>query len=331
VKRIGVLTSGGDAPGMNANIRAVVRAGLAAGLEVFGIERGYSGLLAGVLRPFASHDVSGIVNRGGTILRSARCAEFHSAEGRARAAQVCALHGIEGLVTCGGDGTFTGARLLWREHGIAIAGTPGTIDNDLAGTDHTIGFDTAVATAVEACDKIRDTADSHDRIFVVEVMGRRRGDIALHTALAAGAEVVLLPECPAFDLAAGVARLRLAKEAGKTSMLVIVAEGAGQAGSVAQAIAAGLPGASVRVSVLGHMLRGGTPTANDRLLATITGAEAVRALTELGRDCCHHLGVVANQPVRTPLDAVIGATKPLEPGLLETLEVTAGLRPGQDG
>jgi len=276
----------------------------------------------------SSRDVSGIINRGGTILRTARCAEFLAPEGRAAAAAVCRRCGIEGLVICGGDGSFTGARLLHHEHGIPVAGTPGTIDNDLAGTDHTIGFDTAVSTAVEACDKIRDTADSHERIFVVEVMGRRCGAIALETALAAGAEVALLPERPEVDAAECARRLALAKAQGKTSMLVIVAEGAGSAPEVARVIADKLPGSSVRFSVLGHMLRGGVPSANDRLLATVTGAEAVRALVELGPDCCHHIGIIANQVVRTPLDQVVGQPKALDPELVAMIDVTAGLGPG---
>lgn len=327
MKRIGVLCSGGDAPGMNPNVRAVVRAALGRGIEVYGIERGYTGLVNGVFRPLSSRDVSGIINRGGTILRTARCEEFLRPEGRTRAAQACRAAGIEGLVVCGGDGSFTGARLLWHEHGLPIAGTPGTIDNDLAGTDHTIGFDTAVGTAVEACDKIRDTADSHDRIFVVEVMGRHCGAIALETALAAGAEVALLPELKDFGLDQAVARLRAAASMGKTSMLVIVAEGWGTGQSAADGIKAALPHASVRVSVLGYILRGGVPSSNDRLLASVTGAEAVKALVELGSGCCHHIGVISNQVVRTPLDQVVGRPRQLDPELVSLVDITAGLGP----
>lgn len=331
MKRIGVLCSGGDAPGMNPNVRAVVRAGIEAGLEVWGIERGYSGLIKGALAPLGSHDVSGLINRGGTILRTARCAEFMHAEGRAQAAATLRARGIDGLVVCGGDGSFTGAQLIYREHGIPIAGTPGTIDDDLCGTDHTIGFHTAVTTAVEACDKIRDTADDHDRIFVVEVMGRRCGAIALETALAAGAEVVLLPERPGLGPRECAQRLRHAREQGKTSMLVIVAEGAGKGEAVTKVIADALPDAEVRCSVLGYMLRGGVPTVNDRILATVTGVDAVHALLERGAGCCHHIGVIANRVVRTPLSEVVGRPKIIEADLVALVDVTAGLRPWQSG
>jgi len=321
VKAIGVLTSGGDAPGMNANLRAVVRAGLARGLRVVGIERGYQGLIDGHLRELTSRDVSGIINRGGTILRTARCEAFMSPEGRTAAAARLREWGLEGLVVCGGDGSFTGALKLHEEHGVAIAGTPGTIDNDLAGTDHTIGFSTAVSSAVEACDKIRDTADSHDRIFVVEVMGRRAGFIALETAIGAGAEVVLLPEAPERGIDDCVQRLQAARQRGKTSMLVICAEGAMPGADAAKAIGEGLPGSKPRVTVLGHVLRGGSPTPDDRLLATWTGADAVAALCE--GDTCHHIGVVANQLVRTPLEQVLSSRKPIDPQLLALIDVAA--------
>ncbi|MBI5834649.1 MAG: 6-phosphofructokinase [Armatimonadetes bacterium] len=326
MKRIGVLCSGGDSPGMNACVRAVVRTGLGLGLEVFGVERGYTGLVNGVVRPLVSHDVSGIINHGGTIVRTARCPEFREAEGRARAAEHCRRLGIEGLVVCGGDGSFAGGRQFWHEHGIGIAGTPGTIDNDLAGTDFTIGFDTAVNTAVEACDKIRDTADSHDRVFVVEVMGRASGSIALQVAVAAGAEVVLLPERPQVGPEQVAALMAQARALGKTSMLVIVAEGAGTGQGVAHAIELATSGLSVRASVLGYIQRGGSPTSNDRVLATMTGAGAVHALVDLGPACCHHIGVVTGAVTRTPLDDVVGRPKPLPADLLELVDVSSGLR-----
>jgi len=326
MKRIGVLCSGGDSPGMNANVRAVVRTALGLGLEVFGVERGYSGLVNGVARPLGSHDVSGIINHGGTIVRTARCPEFREAEGRARAAATCRRLGIEGLVVCGGDGSFAGAREFWHEHGIGVAGTPGTIDNDLAGTDYTIGFDTAVNTAVEACDKIRDTADSHDRVFVVEVMGRHSGSIALQVAVAAGAEVVLLPERPEIGADQAAQLMAQARAAGKTSMLVIVAEGAGTGQGVADAIDQALPGLSVRASVLGYIQRGGSPTGNDRVLATMTGSGAVRALVDLGAACCHHIGVINGAVTRTPLDEVVGKPKALPADLLTLVDVSSGLR-----
>ena len=325
MKRIGVLCSGGDSPGMNACVRAVVRTGLGLGLEVFGVDRGYSGLVNGNLRPLASHDVSGIINHGGTMVRTARCAEFREAAGRAQAAANCRALGIEGLVVCGGDGSFSGAREFWHEHGIGVAGTPGTIDNDLAGTDYTIGFDTAVNTAVEACDKIRDTADSHDRAFVVEVMGRASGSIALQVAVAAGAEVVLLPERPEVGAQQAAQALVEARAKGKTSMLVVVAEGAGSGAEVAKVIDEAVPELSVRASVLGYIQRGGSPTANDRVLATMTGSGAVRALLELGAACCHHIGVVAGCVTRTPLDVVVGQPKPLPHDLLELVGVSSGM------
>lgn len=331
MRAIGVLTSGGDSPGMNACVRAVVRAGLKHGVRVYGIERGWTGLLTGQIRELTSRDVSGVVNRGGTFLRTARCLPFLESAGRARAAAAVREAGLDGLVVCGGDGSYTGALRLHQEYGIPVAVTPGTIDNDLAGTDHTIGFDTAVGTAVEACDKIRDTADSHDRIFVVEVMGRRAGFLALETALASGAEVVLLPERPSFGIDACVNRLRSARDQGKTSMLVVVAEGAAKGQVVGEAIDAGIQDARVRVSVLGHMLRGGAPSADDRILATRTGQGAVEALLDCGGDCCFQLGVVANRLVSTAIEEVLATPKHIDESLLDLLETSAGLLPmGQD-
>ncbi|MCC7492338.1 MAG: 6-phosphofructokinase [Fimbriimonadaceae bacterium] len=321
MKRIGVLCSGGDAPGMNANVRAVVRAALERGITPYGIDRGYAGFLAGALRPLTSRDVSGIVNLGGTFLRTARCREFHEPAGRTQAAAVLRQHQIDGLVVCGGDGSFTGAQLLHREHGVAVVGTPGTIDNDLAGTDHTIGFDTAVQTAVEACDRIRDTAHSHDRVFVVEVMGRHAGFIALEVAVAAGAEVALLPEHPAHDTAWCCQQIALMQQRGKTSMLVVVAEGVGRGEQVAAAIDAQVPGTSARATVLGHVLRGGSPSSDDRVLASLTGADAVAALCEGAT--CHHCGVIAGRLVRTPLEEVVGVKKPLNPATVALLGTLA--------
>lgn len=314
MNRIGVLTSGGDAPGMNANVRAVVRAAAERGLRVYGIERGYQGLLDGALRELTARDVSGVISRGGTFLRTARCAEFLTSAGRARGAAVLREHGVEGVVGCGGDGTFHGLKLLHDEHGFQVAGTAGTIDNDLLGTDHTIGYDTAVGTAVEACDRIRDTADSHDRIFVVEVMGRHCGWIALETALAAGAEAVLLPERPDLGLDHLVGQLEQAAARGKQSMLIIVAEGAMSGHEAGQAIAERLPAARVRVTVLGHLLRGGSPSSDDRILATRTGTDAVDALW--AGNCCHHIGVIANEVVRTPLAEVLDRRRELSDELV---------------
>ena len=321
MRRIGVLTSGGDAPGMNANLRAVVRGATARGLAVIGIERGYQGLIDGLLRPLTARDVSGLLDRGGTILRTARCMPFMDAQGRAAAAATFRDAGLEGLVVCGGDGSFTGALKLHAEHGIPVVGTPGTIDNDLSGTDHTIGFDTAVQTAVEACDKIRDTADSHERIFVVEVMGRHSGHIALEVAVAAGAEAVLLPERTEFGAAEAAATLAAAATRGKRSMLMIVAEGVMSGAEAALAMEQMVIGSRVRVTVLGHVLRGGSPSSDDRILATRTGDDAVQAL--LDGDHCHHIGVISDRVVRTPLDEVLATKKPLPASLIKLVDTMA--------
>ncbi|HAZ62555.1 MAG TPA: 6-phosphofructokinase [Armatimonadetes bacterium] len=326
LQRIGILCSGGDAPGMNAFLRAAVRSALDLGLAPYGIERGWSGLLSGDLRLLDSHAVSGIINRGGTMLRTARCPEFRAAEGRQRALRTCREHGLDALVVCGGDGTFAGALELHEESGLPIAAAPGTIDNDLVGTDYTIGFQTAVATAVEAADKIRDTADSHDRVFVVEVMGRESGSIALQVAVAAGAEVVLLPERPEIGAAQAAELLARARQQGKKSMLVIVAEGAGTGAAVAETISASEPNLDVRASVLGYIQRGGVPGSDDRVLATRLGYGAVHALVDLGADCAHHIGEISGHLVRTPLPEVVGRSKPLPLDLLTLVDVTAGLR-----
>lgn len=279
LKRIGVLTSGGDSPGMNAAIRAVVRAGVHHGLDVYGIRHGYQGLIDGDVEPMNARSVSGIINRGGTILHTARCMAFMEAEGRATAAETLRKHGIEGLVAIGGDGTYRGAQKLFEEHGVCCIGLPGTIDNDIGGTDYTIGFDTALNIAVEAIDRLRDTAASHDRIFFVEVMGRHSGFIAMMSALAGGAEEVLTPEEPT-DVAGLVAGLRRARDAGKTSMIIVVAEGddAGTAIEIAREVASTSEFKDTRVSVIGHLQRGGTPTAFDRILAGRMGVRAVEAL-----------------------------------------------------
>jgi len=321
VQRIGVLTSGGDAPGMNANLRAVVRGATARGLEVVGIERGYQGLIDGLLRPLTARDVSGLLDRGGTILRTARCQPFMDEAGRAAAAATLRRSRIDGLVVCGGDGSFAGALKLHGEHGVPVVGTPGTIDNDLSGTDHTIGFDTAVQTAVEACDKIRDTADSHERIFVVEVMGRHAGHIALEVAVAAGAETVLLPERPEFGAAEAAQAMSAAAARGKRSMLMIVAEGVMSGPEAAKAMESMVIGSRVRVTVLGHVLRGGTPSSDDRILATRTGDDAVQALLDGAH--CHHIGVVSDEVVRTPLDEVLAARKPLPASLITLVDTMA--------
>jgi 6-phosphofructokinase 1 len=279
VRKIGVYTSGGDAPGMNACIRAVVRGALYNGLEVAGIQYGYEGMIAGKLVDLQARSVSNIVQRGGTILRTARSEEFRTPEGRARAAAHLRAAEVDALVAIGGDGTFQGAAALQEEHGMPVVGVPGTIDNDLYGTDYTIGYDTAVNTAMEAIDKIRDTAASHDRLFFVEVMGRDAGFIAVDVGISAGAEHILVPEAVT-DLGRLKEELEALKRL-KSSAVIIVAEGEREGGAfgLAEKIR-DAAGYDYRVCVLGHIQRGGSPTARDRLLASRLGLAAVELLLE---------------------------------------------------
>ena len=280
VKRIGVLTSGGDAPGMNAAIRSVVRSALARGIEVIGIRRGWQGLITGDFVQMDSSSVSRIINRGGTILYTARSDEFRTEEGQKKAAATCKLLGLDGIVAIGGDGTFRGAQDLSR-HGIAVVGIPGTIDNDIVCTDYTIGFDTAANTAVECIDRLRDTMQSHERCAVVEVMGRHAGYLALYVGLATGATAVLVPETE-YNFDEHVAdKIRQARLGGRTNFMIVVAEGAASAMAVGEEIREKL-GLDPRVTILGHIQRGGDPTAKDRVLATRMGHEAVRVLAEGG-------------------------------------------------
>ncbi|MFN4032668.1 MAG: 6-phosphofructokinase, partial [Fimbriimonadales bacterium] len=274
MKRIGVLTSGGDSPGMNAAIRAVVRSAIYHGLEVYGIKRGYAGLLNEEIEPMTTLSVGGIINRGGTILRSARCEAFKTPEGLQQAATILDKYAIDALAVIGGDGSMRGGVELSRICPVKIMGLPGTIDNDIPGTDYSIGFDTAVNTALDAIDKVRDTAYSHDRVFVIEVMGRHKGFIALEVGLAGGAEAILIPEVP-YDLVDLLERLRESYERGKTSSIIVVAEGAARAEDVKQFLQAHTP-YHLRALVLGHMQRGGAPTAFDRVLATQFGNEAAQ-------------------------------------------------------
>ncbi|MFD2609301.1 6-phosphofructokinase [Deinococcus taklimakanensis] len=279
IRRVAVLTSGGDAPGMNAAVRAVVRTGAQQGVEVVGVRRGFSGLHRGELTLLGPRDVANIIQRGGTILLTARSHSWRSPEGRARGAQVLRDWNVDGLIVIGGDGSFHGAHLLQEEHGIPVIGVPGTIDNDLYGTDHTIGYFTAVETALDAVDKLRDTGASHERIFVIEVMGRHAGHIALDVAVAGGAEEVFIPEDhKPVDSAVQVVQESVRK--GKKGSIVIVAEGyAGGAQGVADAITAGT-GLETRVSILGHIQRGGSPVSSDRILASRLGEAAVYALMD---------------------------------------------------
>lgn len=321
MRTIGVLTSGGDAPGMNACIRAVVRWAIWRKLRVIGIRRGYAGMIAGEMEEMGPGSVSNTIQLGGTILKTARSQEFFEAGWRTRAAEQVRRAGIEGLVLIGGDGTFQGGHKLWLEQQIAVIGVPGTIDNDLYGTDNTVGFDTAVNTALESIDKIRDTAASHDRIFFVEVMGRHAGFIALHVGLAGGAEVIFVPEREQ-DLHAAWEQLNAGRQRGKTSSIVVVAEGdeAGGAYQVAKAFEQE-SGLDTRVSILGHIQRGGAPTARDRILASRLGAAAVEAL--LAGESDKMVGEVNGQIVLTPLEETFTKKKPLNYSLLDLNAVLA--------
>ena len=281
VKKIGVLTSGGDAPGMNAAIRAVVRTGLYHGLEVYGIMRGYQGLIEDDIIQMESKSVANIIQRGGTILKTARCKEFFDYEGRKKAYENLSKRGIDGLVIIGGDGSFRGAVKFSQEFDLPCIGIAGTIDKDILGTDFTIGFDTAVNTAVEAIDKIRDTMDAHDRIFIIEVMGRDAGYIALHSGIATGAENILIPERKT-DMNDIVKSLQEKERRKKLVNLIVVAEGDdfGGAEQVQKLIKEKLPQAEIRICILGHIQRGGSPTCIDRLIASRMGYHAVECLLE---------------------------------------------------
>ena len=277
MKKIAVLTSGGDAPGMNAALRAVVRKALQEGLEVVGVQKGYSGLINGELIPMNRNSVSDIIHRGGTVLRTARCPEFKKEEVRQHAANLLKDNGIDALVVCGGDGSFTGAKLL-SKLGVKTIGLPGTIDNDLAYTDFTIGFDTALSTISDAINKLRDTSTSHDRVSVIEVMGRDCGDLALYAGIAGGAEAIIVPEVD-FDKDKLCDEIIQGKSRGKTHTIVVVAEGVGDSESLAKYIEE-KTGAESRATILGHIQRGGTPTPMDRVLASKLGAKAVDLLLE---------------------------------------------------
>ena len=278
INTIGVLTSGGDAPGMNAAIRAVVREAIANGKRVMGIKRGYAGLLQEEIYEMHTTDVSDIIQRGGTILQTARCKEFTTAEGQKKGADICTQHGIDGMIVIGGDGSFRGAQKL-ASYGINTVGVPGTIDLDIACTDYTIGFDTAVNTAMDAIDKVRDTSTSHERCSIIEVMGRGAGFIALWCGIANGAENVLLPEKYDYDEQALVKNIIENRKKGKKHHIIINAEGIGHSASMAKRIEAAT-GVETRATILGYMQRGGRPTARDRMMASMMGAYAVDLLCD---------------------------------------------------
>ena len=320
IKSIAVMTSGGDAPGMNAAIRAVVRASLSYGIKVYGIRRGYEGMIEGDIFPMESHTVSNIIQRGGTILKSARSERFRTVEGRKLAYEQLIKNEIDAVVAIGGDGTFTGALQFNKEHDIPFVGIPGTIDCDLYGTDYTLGFDTAVNTAVEAIDRIRDTADSHDRLFFVEVMGRDAGFIALYSGIAGGAEATLIPESKT-DENALMEMLGKGWERKKSSMIVVVAEGdeIGGAYQIAEKVKSKFKHYDIRVSVLGHMQRGGSPSCLDRVLGSRMGVAAVEAL--LAGRVQIMIGIVNNHIHYTSLEKAVKHNQDIDMNLLRLGEI----------
>lgn len=314
------MTSGGDSPGMNAAIRSVTRAAIYNGFEVKGIRKGYRGLVTDDIISLATEDVSGIIQHGGTILKTARCHEFMTAEGRLVAYQTMQRNGIDALVVIGGDGSLSGARVFAAEYNIPIVGLPGTIDNDLYGTDTTIGYDTALNTIVEAVDKIRDTASSHDRLFFIEVMGRNAGFLALNGAIASGAEAAIIPEIATeFDQLAEL--FESGYRVSKSSSIVLVAESelTGGAMGLAGRVKQEYPQYEVRVTILGHIQRGGSPTAADRILASRMGEAAITALLEGQRNIM--VGSQNGELVYVPFTKAIRDDKPIDRGLLQTIKI----------
>ena len=318
IKSIGILTSGGDAPGMNAAIRAVTRAAIFADFKVYGINRGYRGLITDEIEEFSTQNVSNIIQRGGTILKTARCQEWTTKEGRQCAYDVLRRHGIDALVVIGGEGSLTGARIFANEYSYPIVGLPGTIDNDLYGTDSTIGYDTALNTIMECVDKIRDTASSHERLFFIEVMGRDAGFLALNGAIASGAEAAIIPEIATQDEQLA-ALIKTGFRKSKNSSIVLVAESpvTGGAMGLAQRVKEEYPEYDVRVTILGHLQRGGSPTAYDRILASRMGAAAIDALLDDQRNVM--IGIKNDEIVYVPFTKAIKNDKPINAELLSTL------------
>ncbi|MEQ1553949.1 MAG: 6-phosphofructokinase [Ferruginibacter sp.] len=304
ITKIGVLTSGGDSPGMNAAIRAVVRTGIYYGMEVYGIMRGYSGMVDNEIIKLESKSVANIIQRGGTILKTSRCQDFFTPEGRKKAYQNLKKHGIEALIIIGGDGSFKGAQIFSNEFNIPCVGLPGTIDKDIAGTDFTIGFDTAVNTAVEAIDKIRDTADAHDRLFIVEVMGRDAGYIALHSGISTGAEHILIPEKKT-KVADLIESFKEKEKRKKLVNIIVIAEGDdfGGADELAKLLSKELPKIDLRVCILGHIQRGGAPSCFDRVIASRMGYHAVECILEEKFNV--FIGVVNNKISYTPINEAV--------------------------
>ncbi len=318
VKTIGILTSGGDAPGMNAAIRAVTRSGICNGLNVKGIYRGYDGLIKGEVKTFTTEDVSGIITRGGTILKTARSKEFMTPEGMQKAYDTCVKEEIDALVVIGGNGSLTGARNFAMEYDFPVVGLPGTIDNDLYGTDSTIGYDTTMNTIMECVDRIRDTANSHERIFFIEVMGRDAGFLAQNSAIACGAEAAIIPE-ESTDVDQLARFMERGIRKSKKSCIVIVSESP-KCGAYyyADRVKKEFPEFDVRVSILGHLQRGGSPSAHDRILASRTGVGAIKALMQGQRNVM--IGVRNNEVVFVPFSEAIRSDKPLNRGLIKVLD-----------
>lgn len=316
MKKIAVMTSGGDCPGMNAAIRSVVRTGLANGIEVYGIEQGYKGLIDGHIRKLVSREVSNTIQRGGTFLRSARCMEFKTEAGQKLGLDQLEKHGIEGLVVIGGDGSLTGAKMLYEKYGVKVICIPGSIDNDIYGTSTSVGVDTALNNIARAIDMINETASSHDRTFIIEVMGRNCGYLALMSAIACGAEAVIIPELE-YNLESIIEKIKKRYEEGKSRSIVVVAEGAGSGVDFGKAFQL-IGGFDTRITVLGHLQRGGSPTVFDRILATRMGAAAVEGLMD-GRS-----GVMTALSGRdisfVDLDVVLSNKRSLDPKLMEIAE-----------
>ena len=321
VKRIGVLTSGGDAPGMNAAVRAVVRTAAFLKLESVAIYQGYQGLIEDKTQIMNPRSVNNIINKGGTILKSARCSEFHNTDGRKKAFETLQKHKIDSLVIIGGDGSFTGAMIFQSEFKIPVIGIPGTIDNDIFGTSHTIGYDTALNTVIDAIDKIRDTAISHNRLFFVEVMGRDAGHIALNTGIGAGAEEILIPE-ENMGLERLLESLSRSEKSGKSSSIVVIAEGDKTGKNVfdiAEYIEKNMPNYEVRVSVLGHMQRGGRPTCFDRVLASRMGVQAVESLYAGKSNVM--VGLKEDEIILTPLEKAIKGKSEINKDLVRVSDI----------
>ena len=321
IKRIGVLTSGGDAPGMNAAVRAVVRASSYFSVECVAIYKGYQGLIDDETKLMNARSVNNIINKGGTILKSARCLEFRTPEGRKKAYETIKKHTIDALIVIGGDGSFTGAMIFHSEFNFPVIGIPGTIDNDIHGTTHTIGFDTALNTVIDAIDKIRDTAISHNRLFFVEVMGRDAGHIALNTGIGAGAEEILVPE-EDMGLDRLLESLKRSEKTGKSSSIVVIAEGDKTGKNVfeiAEYVEKNLPYYEVRVSVLGHMQRGGRPSCFDRVLASRMGVHAVESLLKGVSNVM--VGIDNSQMILTPLESSIKGKTKINKNLIRVSEI----------